>query len=75
MSENGIGGLFSGLGRGLTGLLIKPVVGIFDAATAISDTVKNTSSGVIEDKKVHPVRLQRAIYGPVLNSDIITVFV
>ena len=40
--EDGIGGFFLGGLKGLAGLVVKPVSGIFDATTKTFEGIKNT---------------------------------
>jgi hypothetical protein len=45
-NENGVGGAFSGLGRGAVGTVSKPIVGVLDFATGIASAIRETSKGI-----------------------------
>lgn len=64
--RRGVEGFFKGLGKGLLGLLVKPMIGISDAATDVFVGVKSSVEG--EGQKKHDrrriqVRPRRALYG------------
>jgi vacuolar protein sorting-associated protein 13A/C len=56
--ESGVGGFFAGLGKGLVGAVTKPVVGIVDMATNITDGIKGSTNN---DKVLQRQRLPRFI--------------
>ena len=63
--RNGLEGFAKGLGKGLLGLLVKPVIGISDAATDVFIGVKSSVEGEshhISDKR-QQIRPRRALYG------------
>jgi len=43
--EGGIGGAFAGVGRGIIGLAVKPMVGVFDLASRTTEGIRNTAFG------------------------------
>jgi hypothetical protein len=43
--EDGFRGLGKGVMRGLIGLAVKPLTGVFDAATSLSEGIRNTATG------------------------------
>ncbi|KAJ3364419.1 hypothetical protein GGF32_001943 [Allomyces javanicus] len=58
--KEGVGGFFKGVGKGLVGLASKPVVGLFDMASNLSEGIKNTTT-VFDDTEIDRVRLPRYI--------------
>ncbi|KAJ1339754.1 hypothetical protein BSLG_005660 [Batrachochytrium salamandrivorans] len=42
--EAGIEGFFKGLGKGLVGVVAKPMIGVMDLATSVSEGIKNTTT-------------------------------
>ncbi|UZJ53507.1 hypothetical protein CBS101457_002827 [Exobasidium rhododendri] len=58
--ENGAAGFVAGIGRALVGLATKPAVGFFDAASNITEGVRNTT-GLFEKNEIDRVRLPRFI--------------
>lgn len=64
--RKGFEGFFKGLGKGLLGLLVKPVIGISDAATDVFVGVKSSVDGEGHqevDRRHNQVRPRRALYG------------
>ena len=61
--KDGIKGLFTGAFQGLTGLVVKPISGVLDAASKTAEGVKNTA--LIFDKAAedHRERDPRVFYG------------
>ncbi len=47
--KEGIGGFFKGLGRGVVGAVTKPIIGVFDLASNVSEGIKNTTTVFEED--------------------------
>lgn len=43
-TEGGVGGFFSGLGKGLVGTVTKPVAGALDFASETAQTVRDMAS-------------------------------
>ena len=67
MERKGVKGFFKGLGKGLLGLLVKPMIGISDAATDVFVGVKSSVEGEDHkelDRRQNQVRPRRAVYGP-----------
>mmetsp|Transcript_7806 Transcript_7806/g.14411 ORF Transcript_7806/g.14411 Transcript_7806/m.14411 type:complete len:3261 (-) Transcript_7806:5395-15177(-) len=60
--DSGPVGLIGGLGKGMAGVAIKPMVGVIDAATMAS-TALHTSSEVVESQQTLRLRKPRAMYG------------
>ena len=60
LENEGALGLFKGIGKGLVGLFVKPVVGIYDAAASLSSAIKNSDNKEVKPKHL---RLPRCIYG------------
>ena len=64
--RRGFEGFFKGLGKGLLGLLVKPMIGISDAATDVFVGVKSSVEGEGHqevDRRRNQVRPRRALYG------------
>jgi vacuolar protein sorting-associated protein 13D len=55
MVNEGIGGFFAGLGKGVAGTITKPVAGLFDFASNTSAALRETTSRI---SKVRPERLR-----------------
>jgi len=64
--RRGVEGFFKGLGKGLLGLLVKPMIGISDAASdvfmAIKASVEGEGQQAIDRRRVQ-IRPRRALYG------------
>ncbi|PVU94347.1 hypothetical protein BB561_002601 [Smittium simulii] len=58
--KHGVGGFFAGVGKGLVGAVTKPVAGLFDMASNISEGIKNTTS-IFEPTEFDRQRLPRYI--------------
>jgi len=68
--KRGVEGFAKGIGKGLLGLLVKPVIGLSDAATDVMIGVKGSIEGVAEGSKSSSsarlrdqLRPRRAFYG------------
>lgn len=59
--KNGIGGIGSGLFKGIGGLFSKPVVGVLQMVSTTSEGIKNTFTA--EEGKVKQERMPRPFYG------------
>jgi vacuolar protein sorting-associated protein 13A/C len=57
--KEGFGGFFKGLGKGLVGAVTKPVVGVFDLMSNVSEGIRNTTT--VFDKELERQRLPRFI--------------
>ncbi|KAJ3192438.1 hypothetical protein HK101_006567 [Irineochytrium annulatum] len=57
--KDGVGGFFKGLGKGLVGVVSKPLIGVFDLATNVSEGIRNTTT--VFDKELEKIRLPRFI--------------
>jgi vacuolar protein sorting-associated protein 13A/C len=42
--QEGVGGFFKGIGRGIVGAVTKPVVGVFDMASNVTEGIKNSAA-------------------------------
>ncbi|OZJ06276.1 hypothetical protein BZG36_00800 [Bifiguratus adelaidae] len=62
VEKDGLGGFFTGFGRGIAGALTKPVVGVFDLASNVSEGkrlgIRNTA---VDTNDIDRVRLPRFI--------------
>ncbi|KAL1915167.1 uncharacterized protein VTP21DRAFT_7648 [Calcarisporiella thermophila] len=56
----GVGGFFKGIGKGLIGAVTKPVVGVLDLASNVSEGIRNTTT-VFDANDIERVRLPRHI--------------
>ncbi len=63
-SKKGVGGFFKGIAKGVTGLVVKPVAGVLDGVSTITEGVSNTIAPV-DDIKVtrKKSRYPRLFYG------------
>ena len=63
LSNEGIGGLFTGFGKGLVGTVTKPAVGVLDLATGAASAVRDSSRSSSKEipKRIRPPRL---VIGP-----------
>ncbi|EEB06191.1 vacuolar protein sorting-associated protein 13a [Schizosaccharomyces japonicus yFS275] len=57
---HGVPGFFEGVGKGILGLTTKPLVGLFDCASSLSEGVRNTTT-VFDGKNIQRVRMSRLI--------------
>ncbi|KAI8929325.1 hypothetical protein BC831DRAFT_410850 [Entophlyctis helioformis] len=57
--ESGVGGFFMGLGKGIVGAVTKPMIGVVDLATSVSEGIKNTTT--VFDSDLDRQRLPRFI--------------
>ena len=56
--KEGLGGFFKGVGQGLAGVVVKPIVGVTSAAVSVVQGASNAT----DDSEVHThVRLRRAL--------------
>ncbi|KAL1920744.1 uncharacterized protein VTP21DRAFT_11379 [Calcarisporiella thermophila] len=58
--SEGFGGLIKGVGRGLVGAVTKPIVGVFDLASGVSEGIRNTTT-VFDVNDIDRMRLPRHI--------------
>jgi len=58
--KGGVEGFFKGFGKGLVGAVAKPMVGIFDLASNLSEGIKNTTT-MFEENELDRVRYPRYI--------------
>lgn len=58
--RDGVGGFFSGLGKGLVGVVAKPMVGAFDLVSNVAEGIRNTTT-VFDGDPIDRVRLPRYI--------------
>jgi vacuolar protein sorting-associated protein 13A/C len=58
--QEGVGGFFKGVGKGLIGLATKPAIGVFDLASNVSEGIRNTTT-VFDADGLDRVRLTRFI--------------
>ena len=42
--RDGVGGFFKGIGKGLVGVVTKPLVGVFDLASNVTEGIRNTTT-------------------------------
>lgn len=63
--KHGFEGFAKGIGKGLLGLLVKPIIGISDGFTDVMIGVKGSVEGVNSvAQQIRQVRPRRALYGP-----------
>jgi vacuolar protein sorting-associated protein 13A/C len=63
--KHGFEGFAKGIGKGLLGLLVKPIIGISDGFTDVMIGVKGSVEGSsIVSQQIRQVRPRRALYGP-----------
>lgn len=58
--QEGVGGFFKGIGKGVVGVLTKPAIGVFDLASNVSEGIRNTTT-VFDADGLDRVRLTRFI--------------
>ena len=58
--QGGAGGFFKGVGKGLVGIVTKPVVGVFDFASTATQGIRNTTT-VFDGGELERSRLTRYI--------------
>jgi len=56
--SGGVEGFFTGLGKGLIGVVVKPTVGILDLASRTTEGIQNTPNAVITGK-IEKIRASR----------------
>jgi len=62
--KKGFEGFAKGIGKGLLGLLVKPIIGISDGLTDVMIGVKGTIEGTYSAAtSTYPIRPRRALYG------------
>ncbi|KAK9766018.1 Vacuolar protein sorting-associated protein 13 [Basidiobolus ranarum] len=59
--KEGFGGFIKGFGKGLVGVVTKPVVGIFDAASNVTEGIRNTTTMLGDNATLDRIRLPRYI--------------
>ena len=64
--KEGVGGFFKGVGKGIVGVVTKPVVGLFDLANDVTEGIRNTT--VADDGALDRVRLPRYISDGILRT-------
>jgi hypothetical protein len=57
--KEGVGGFFKGVGKGLAGVVVKPIVGVAEGVTAVVQSVSNSTD--LKAVSVDPLRSRRAI--------------
>ena len=62
-SKGGIKGFLKGAFQGVTGLIIKPVTGVLDAASNTAEGIKNTATAFDQKPNENRMRYPRAFYG------------
>lgn len=58
--KEGAAGFFKGVGKGLLGLATKPVIGVFDLASNVSEGIRNTTT-VFDEAGLGKVRITRHV--------------
>ncbi|KAI9287283.1 vacuolar protein sorting-associated protein vps13 [Umbelopsis sp. AD052] len=58
VEKDGVGGFFTGVGKGLVGVVTKPMVGVFDLASNVTEGIRNTTAG---DTLIDRVRAPRHV--------------
>lgn len=58
--KEGAAGFFKGVGKGLLGLATKPVIGVFDLASNVSEGIRNTTT-VFDEAGLSKVRFTRHV--------------
>jgi vacuolar protein sorting-associated protein 13A/C len=58
--REGLGGFLKGFGKGVVGAVTKPVVGVFDLASNVTEGIRNTTT-VFDTNEVDRVRLPRYV--------------
>ncbi|CCG84914.1 protein of unknown function [Taphrina deformans PYCC 5710] len=58
--REGAAGFFKGVGKGLLGLATKPVIGVFDLASNVSEGIRNTTT-VFDEAGLSKVRITRHV--------------
>lgn len=57
--EDGFGGFIRGIGVGVIGAVVKPIVGVMDATTSLTEGIRNTADS--DGTEVSQIRLPRAV--------------
>ncbi|ORX96417.1 hypothetical protein K493DRAFT_329607 [Basidiobolus meristosporus CBS 931.73] len=58
--KGGLGGFFRGIGKGLVGVVTKPVVGVFDMANNVTEGIRNTTI-LFDQNQSERIRLPRYV--------------
>lgn len=61
--KGGVKGFFKGTWQGVSGLVVKPVTGVLDAASKTSEGIKNTATYFDEKANMNRQRYPRPFYG------------
>lgn len=61
--KGGVGGFLKGTFKGITGVIVKPVAGVLDAASKTAEGVKNTATAFDQKAAEMRSRFPRAFYG------------
>ncbi|KAJ2960621.1 hypothetical protein NQZ79_g4034 [Umbelopsis isabellina] len=59
VEKDGVGGFFTGVGKGLVGAVTKPMVGVFDLASNVTEGIRNTTTA--NDDIIDRVRAPRHV--------------
>jgi len=62
-SEGGTSGFLAGIGKGVTGAAVKPIVGVLDAAAFATGRLASASEMRNEEEHLDRIRLPRPLYG------------
>jgi len=62
-TKGGLVGFFKGAFQGVTGLVVKPVAGILDAAANTAEGIKNTATAFDQKPNENRMRYPRVFYG------------
>ena len=58
--KSGLPGFMKGIGQGLIGVVTKPVVGVFDLASNVTEGIRNTTT-VFDTNDIDRIRLPRFV--------------
>ncbi|EPY53660.1 vacuolar protein sorting-associated protein 13a [Schizosaccharomyces cryophilus OY26] len=59
--RNGMPGFMKGLGKGVVGFTTKPLVGLFDFASSITEGARNTTT-VFDERNIEKIRMSRLVH-------------
>ncbi|WBW72722.1 intermembrane lipid transfer protein, chorein family Vps13a [Schizosaccharomyces osmophilus] len=59
--RNGMPGFMKGLGKGMVGFTTKPLVGLFDFASSITEGARNTTT-VFDERNIEKIRMSRLVH-------------
>ncbi|EPX71146.1 DUF1162 domain-containing protein [Schizosaccharomyces octosporus yFS286] len=59
--RNGVPGFMKGLGKGMVGVTTKPLVGLFDFASSITEGARNTTT-VFDERSIEKIRMSRLVH-------------